>query len=99
MFDPIYALTIVLMAVVTYLTRINGYVFLRNRTFSPRVATVLENAPGCVLITVIAPHFESHNPADLAALAITMIAATRLSVLLTVLIAMVSAGTLWHLIA
>lgn len=99
MLDPIYVLTIVLMAVVTYLTRIGGYVFLRNRTFSPRVAAVLESAPGCVLITVIAPHFVSKNPADLAALAITMIAATRLSVLPTVLIAMASAGILRHLIA
>lgn len=99
MLDPIYILTIVLMAVVTYLTRIGGYVFLRNRAFSPRVAAVLESAPGCVLITVIAPHFVSKNPADLAALAITMIAATRLSVLPTVLIAMASAGILRHLIA
>ncbi|MFC7706328.1 AzlD family protein [Plastorhodobacter daqingensis] len=99
MLDPIYVLTIVLMAVVTYLTRIGGYVFLRNRTFSPRMAAVLESAPGCVLITVIAPHFVSKNPADLAALAITMIAATRLSVLPTVLIAMASAGILRNLIA
>lgn len=98
MSDPIYALTIVLMAFVTYLTRIGGYVFLRNRTFSPRLTAVLESAPGCVLITVIAPHFVSKNPADLVALAITMIAATRLSVLPTVLIGMASAGILRALI-
>lgn len=99
MLDPIYVLTIVLMAAVTYLTRIGGYVFLRNRTFSPRVAAVLESAPGCVLITVIAPHFVSNNPADLVALAITVVAATRLSVLPTVLIAMASAGVLRHVFA
>lgn len=94
MLDPLIVLTIVLMATVTYLTRLGGYVFLRNRTFSPRLTAVLESAPGCVLITVIAPHFVSERPADLVALAITLIAATRLPVLPTVMIAMASAATL-----
>lgn len=94
MLDPLYVATIVLMAFVTYLTRIGGYLFLRNRTFIPRLTAVLETAPGCVLITVIAPHFVSDNPADLAALAITIIAATRLSVLPTVLVGMASAAIL-----
>lgn len=93
-FDPLYVLTIVLMASVTYLTRVGGYVFLRNRTFSPRMTAMLESAPGCVLITVIAPDFVSDHPADLAALAITLVAATRLPVLPTVLIAMGSAAVL-----
>lgn len=82
------------MASVTYLTRVGGYVFLRNRTFSPRLAAMLESAPGCVLITVIAPDFVSDQPADLAALAITLVAATRLPVLPTVLIAIASAAIL-----
>jgi uncharacterized membrane protein len=98
MIEPMNLLTILLMASVTYLTRIGGYVFLRNRTFSPRLATVLESAPGCVLITIIAPDFVSGHPADLIALGITMAAATRLSVLPTVLIAIVSAGILRSLI-
>lgn len=84
------------MATVTYLTRIGGYVFLRNRTLSPRLRTVLENAPGCVLITVIAPDFVTGRPADLIALALTMLAATRLPVLPTVIIAIASAGVLRH---
>lgn len=84
------------MATVTYLTRIGGYVFLRNRTLSPRLRTVLENAPGCVLITVIAPDFVTGRPADLLALALTMLAATRLPVLPTVIIAIASAGVLRH---
>jgi uncharacterized membrane protein len=94
MIDPMYLLTIVLMASVTYLTRIGGYVFLRNRTFSPRMATVLESAPGCVLITIIAPDFVSGHAADVIALGFTMAAATRLSVLPTVLIAIASAAIL-----
>ena len=86
--------TIVLMALVTYLTRIGGYVLLRNRTLSPRAQAVMEAAPGCVLISVIAPHFVSSNPADLLALAVTLISATRLSILPTVLISIASAGLL-----
>lgn len=91
-------LTIVLMAGVTYLTRIGGYVVLRNRRLSARATAVMEAAPGCVLISVIAPAFVSRNPADLLALAITFVAATRLSMLPTVLIGVASAGLLRHLL-
>lgn len=89
--------TIVLMAATTYLTRILGYVALRDRTLSPRMRAVMENVPGCVLISVIAPDFVADKPADLAALAITLLAATRLSMLPTVLIGVVSAGVLRYL--
>jgi uncharacterized membrane protein len=97
MIDSATLLTIVLMASVTYLTRIGGYVVLRNRTLTARAMAVLEAAPGCVLISVIAPNFVSDNPADLAALAITMLASTRLSMLPTVLIGVAWAGLLRHL--
>ena len=98
MIDATTLLAIVLMAGVTYLTRIGGYVVLRNRTLSARATAVMEAAPGCVLISVIAPAFVSRNPADLLALAITFVAATRLSMLPTVLIGVASAGLLRHLI-
>lgn len=98
MIDTASLLTIVLMATVTYLTRIGGYVVLRNRTLSPRATAVMEAAPGCVLISVIAPDFVSDNPADLLALAITFLVATRLSMLPTVLIGIASAGLLRHLV-
>ncbi|KWK14877.1 AzlD family protein [Burkholderia stagnalis] len=90
--------TIVLMAATTYLSRILGYVALRNRTLSPRMTAVMENVPGCVLISVIAPAFVSDRPADLLALAITLLAATRLSILPTVTIGVVAAGVLRHLL-
>ncbi|MER8464617.1 AzlD family protein [Mesorhizobium sp. M1409] len=98
MIDATTLLTIVLMACVTYLTRIGGYVVLRNRTLGARATAVMEAAPGCVLISVIAPAFVSRNPADLLALGITLAAATRLSMLPTVLIGISSAGLLRHLI-
>lgn len=94
MIDPFVLMTIVLMAAVTYLTRILGYLALRNRKLSPRMVTVLEAAPGCVLISVIAPHFVSRNPADLIALGVTLLAATRFSMLPTVLISVTVAGVL-----
>ncbi len=94
MIDPFVLMTIVLMAAVTYLTRILGYLALRNRKLSPRMVTVLEAAPGCVLISVIAPHFVSRNPADLIALGVTLLAATRYSMLPTVLISVTVAGIL-----
>ncbi|SDA90010.1 AzlD family protein [Mesorhizobium qingshengii] len=98
MIDPATLLTIVLMAGITYLTRIGGYVVLRNRVLSARATAVMEAAPGCVLISVIAPAFVSRHPADLLALAITFAAATRLSMLPTVLIGVASAGLLRHFI-
>ncbi|RUU24443.1 AzlD family protein [Mesorhizobium sp. M7A.T.Ca.TU.009.01.3.2] len=98
MIDATTLFTIVLMAGVTYLTRIGGYVVLRNRTLSGRATAVMEAAPGCLLIAVIAPAFVSKSPADILALAVTLVAATRLSMLPTVLIGVASAGLLRHFI-
>jgi uncharacterized membrane protein len=88
------ALTIVLMAAVTYLTRVIGCAGLRNRVLSPRAQAVMEAAPGCVLIAVIAPNFVSERPADLIALAMTVVTAIRFSMLPTVLIGVAAAGLL-----
>lgn len=90
--------TILLMALATYSTRVGGYLLLRNRTLSPRAQAVMDAAPGCVFIAVIAPHFVSPRPADLIALAITLVAATRLPMLATVAVAVGSAGVLRSLI-
>ena len=98
MIDPLVVLTIIAMASVTYLTRIGGYVLLRNRTLSKRAMAVMEAAPGCVLISVIAPDFVSDRPADLLALAITVLAATRFSMLPTVMIGIGAAGLCRYII-
>ena len=44
---------------------------LRNRTLSRRAQIVMEAAPGCVLISVIAPYFVSDKPHELIAIALT----------------------------
>lgn len=90
-------LAILLMAATTYLTRIGGYMLLGDRTLSPRTRTVMEAAPGCVLISVIAPHFASGRPADLIALCLTALAAARFALLPTVLIGVGSAALFRHL--
>jgi len=96
--DSLVVLTIVLMAIATYLTRVLGFLLLRKRSFSPALQSVMEAAPGCVLIAVIAPKFVSGHPADLAALAITLLAATRFSILPVVLIAIIATGALRYLL-
>lgn len=84
--------SIVLMAFATYLTRIGGYLMLGGRELSPRTMTVLDTAPGCVLIAVIAPVFVSGRIAALIALSLTILATMRLPLLPTVLIGVGSAG-------
>jgi len=87
-------IAILLVAATTYLTRILGYVLLKNKTLSNKQRKILEVVPGCVLISVIAPYFVKDNVADLLAIAITLIAASRFSLLPTVVINMLSAALL-----
>lgn len=94
MIQPINVLTIVLMALATYATRTLGYAALGNRAVSPRTRTMLDAAPACVLISVIAPAFVSSRPAHVMALGITVLAATRLPMMATVVIAIISSAAL-----
>lgn len=56
----------------------------------------MDNVPGCVLISVIAPAFVSEQPANLLALAVTVLAAMRFSLLPTVMIGVAATGLLRH---
>ena len=85
---------ILFIAATTYLTRILGYVLLKNKTLSNKQRQILEVVPGCVLISVIAPYFVRDNPADLIAIAIALLAASRFSLLPTVAVSMASAAVL-----
>lgn len=91
-------LTILTMATVTYLTRVTGYLLLRNRELNPRLTKVLEAIPGCVLIAVIAPAFATSSIANLLALIITLFLAIRFSLLTTVIISIAVTGLLRHYI-
>lgn len=85
---------ILFIAATTYLTRVLGYVLLKNKTLSAKQRQILEVVPGCVLISVIAPYFVRDNPADLTAIAIALLAASRFSLLPTVAVSMASAAVL-----
>ena len=85
---------ILFIAATTYLTRILGYVLLKNRSLTNKQRQIMEVVPGCVLISVIAPYFVRDNPADMIAIIITLIAASRFSLLPTVAISMASAALL-----
>jgi uncharacterized membrane protein len=87
-------LTVIGMATVTYLCRVLGYLLLRNRSLGPRATAVMNVAPGCVLISAIAPYFVSPHPEELLALALTIFAAARFSMLPTVVIGVASLGIL-----
>lgn len=87
-------LAIFCVALTTYSTRALGYILLKNRTLSTRQKRILEVVPGCVLISVIAPYFVRDNPADCIAMAITLFAASRFSLLPTVVVSMLSAAVL-----
>ena len=82
------------MLAVTYSTRLIGFFALRNRTLSRRAQTIMEAAPGCVLISIIAPYFVSGKPHELIAIALTALSAGRFSMLVTVLIGVGSSGIL-----
>lgn len=82
------------MLAVTYSTRLIGFFALRNRTLSRRAQSIMEAAPGCVLISVIAPYFVSDQPHELIAIALTAFATCRFSMLPTVLIGVGSSGIL-----
>lgn len=92
-------MTILGMAVVTYLTRILGYLILRNRNLSPGTRSVLESAPGCVMISAIAPYFASGNPAQIIALIVAAGCAIRLSMLPTLIISVATLGILQLIIS
>ncbi|MFD1260357.1 AzlD family protein [Entomomonas asaccharolytica] len=98
MIDYFVFFTILAMATVTYLTRITGYLLLHNKVLNPRLGKVLEAIPGCVLIAVIAPAFATTNIANLLALAITLLLASRFSLLPTVIISIAVTALLRHYI-
>lgn len=90
-------LTIFLMAFSTYLTRILGFLVLRNRKLSPTTERVMEAIPGCVLISIIAPMVLSGNLANSLAVIVTFLAMMKFSLFPTVMISIVTTGILRHL--
>jgi uncharacterized membrane protein len=73
--DPITLLAIVLMALVTYATRLGG-LWLANRfELSERAGEWLDAIPGAILVSLVAPTVLTGGPAEaLAAIAVVVVA-------------------------
>lgn len=78
--------TILAMAFVTYLTRIGGYLIIRNRTPGPRMTAALNAVPPAVLTAVIAPSVLSAGIPEAIAGVLTVFAAFRLPLLAVIVV-------------
>jgi uncharacterized membrane protein len=91
--DALTFFTILGMALVTYATRAGGLLLMRKVTISKRVKAWLENIPGAVLISIVAPEvFSGHGnfielAGEFAGIIVTIIVATRTNNLLLSMIA------------
>jgi uncharacterized membrane protein len=84
--QPEAAITIIGMAIVTYLTRVSGLWLMRWVTPSPRVEQWLRYLPGCILVALVAPTVFSQGLAEaIASLFTVIVAITTRQVLLAML--------------
>lgn len=86
------------MCAATYSSRLLGYFFLRGRTLSKKVRLFLDAAPGCVMVSVVAPAFVTKNPADLISLAAAVLIARKTNMAVTVAVAVVINAAVRHLL-
>lgn len=91
-------LTILAMLVMTYSTRLLGWLFLKNRRFSVRTQALLEAALGCVMVSIAAPFFFTTNPAHLCALAVAILVSRKYGLAWTVAACVATAAVLGHLL-
>lgn len=91
-------LTILAMLVMTYSTRLLGWLLLKNRRFSVRTQALLEAAPGCVMVSIAAPFFFTTNPAHLCALAVAILVSRQYGLAWTVAACVATAAVLGHLL-
>lgn len=82
--SSIEIMTIVAMAVVTYFTRIVGFLWLRKHQLSARARAVLESSPCCVMVAVVAPTFMTTDPKTLLALFFCTVIAFKFNLGITI---------------
>lgn len=76
------------VALVTYLTRVGGYLVLaRFRTIPPRVAAGLEAVPVAVMTTLFAPQIVSGTWREAAAMGFAVVLSLRFGATVTLLVA------------
>ncbi|WP_310619105.1 AzlD family protein [Flexibacterium corallicola] len=74
-------LTILAMAVGTYVTRIGGIVLVRFFTLSGRIEAALQAVPPAILMAIIAPKAFATGPEETVATILTALAAMKLPLL------------------
>ena len=79
--DPLVFTALAAMAVATYATRFFGYWLVRRTTVSGRLAGALEAVPGAVLTAIIAPMAFATGIAESGAALLTVLLASRLSLI------------------
>lgn len=84
--DPLTLLAIAAMALVTYATRVSGWLVIRRIALTGRAGAGLEAIPGAVLAAVIAPMVLAAGPAEAIAALATAVASLRLPRLIAVAI-------------
>lgn len=92
----IQLLAIVLMAGTTYFTRIAGYLLLRKSRMSTHLQAMLDAAPCCVMISIVAPFFMTTDIITLASLALTVLYARRFNFSITVILSVLTQAALLH---
>jgi branched chain amino acid efflux pump len=93
--DLLALVTILGMALVTYLTRAGGVWLMGLVTLSPRLEAWLRSIPGAVLVALVAPTvFTSSVAETLAALATVLVALRTRNVLFALVIGV---GVVWVL--
>ncbi|HZU67213.1 MAG TPA: AzlD domain-containing protein [Ktedonobacteraceae bacterium] len=85
--DMLALLTILGMALVTYLTRAGGLWLMRFVTPSPRVEAWLRQIPGAVLVAIVAPTVLASSIAETLASVIAVLVAWRTKNVLVAMIA------------
>jgi uncharacterized membrane protein len=88
--DPTTFLAILAMAVATYVTRIAGLFVADRLVLSGRAQAAFNAIPPAVLVAVIAPTALTTGWAEAIATLITALVATRLPLLATILVGVVS---------
>lgn len=86
--DPLVMLAIAGMALVTYATRVGGWLATRRMVLSGRARAAMEAVPAAVLTAVIAPMALATGPAETLAAVITVLVSLKLPRLVTVAIGM-----------
>ncbi|MEO8667797.1 MAG: AzlD domain-containing protein [Bauldia sp.] len=88
--DPVTLATIIAMGLVTWLTRIAGTFLAGRLVLEGRAKAAFDAIPPVVLMAVVAPTVFATGIAETLAALVTAVAATRLPLLATILVGVVS---------